>query len=280
MEVRLLDGDPSIAYGPRVGPPEGTVERWAWDYVLTTSLDAKLAPPAVPDRWEESPPSRRLGAPGRPPELRVVARAPKTRGLNAPLGRARALHTFLHHELQAAELMAWALLAFPDTPRAFREGLVRIATDEIRHMRMYQRAIARLGSEIGAFEVRDWFWERFPSCADPASFLATMGLGIESANLEHATTFAAKFRDAGDEESARVQELIGLEEIAHVRFGVRWFEHFRAAPLAFEPWERALVPPLSPLLMRGAPIQRDARRRAGQPDTFIDELEAWKPPGS
>lgn len=260
-------------------PTEGTVERWAWDYILTTSLDAKLAPPPVPDRWEDAPPIRRLTTPGRPRELRVVARAPKTRGLKAPTGRARALHTFLHHELQAAELMAWAVLAFPETPLAFREGLVRIATDEVRHMRMYDEAITRLGSHVGAFEVRDWFWERFPRCADPASFLATMGLGIESANLEHATTFAAKFREAGDEASARVQEVIGLEEIAHVRFGVRWFEHFEG-PLAFARWERALVPPLSPLLMRGAPIQRAARLRAGQPEAFIDELEAWRPPGS
>ncbi len=263
-------------------PESGTIERWAWDYVSATSLDAKLAPPPVPTRWEEAPPLRRLEAPGRPPELRIVQKAAKTRGLNSEHGRARALHTFLHHELQAAELMAWAVLAYPSAPQEFRAGLVRIALDEIRHMHLYAKEISRLGHAIGDFTVRDWFWERIPSCPDPASFVAAMGLGFESANLEHTTSYAARFRDAGDEQGARVQELIGREEVAHVRFGARWFETFRGG-MDFETWRTALPAPLSPLLMRGRPLHREARRRAGQPEPFLDALDAWQPddlPGS
>jgi uncharacterized ferritin-like protein (DUF455 family) len=263
-------------------PPSGTVERWAWDYVRAESLAGKLSPPAVPATWEPGPvPVRRLSSPGRPPELRVVAKAGKTRGLAAPSGRARAMHTFFHHELQAAELMAWAVLAFPDTPRAFRRGLVGIARDEIRHMHLYAAHIARLGFAVGHFPVRDWFWERVPRCADAASFVATVGMGIESANLEHSATFAARFREAGDEEGARLQERVGREEIAHARFGATWFRAFRST-LDFETWRRALAPPLSPILMRGRPLQREARLRAGQTERFLDELEAWQPdsPGS
>lgn len=261
-------------------PPDvGTIERWAWDYVLGTSLADKLDPPAPPEQWEPAPPSRRLEAPGRPPELRVVLRAPKRRGLGTPSGRAQALHTFFHHELQAAELMAWALLAYADAPREFRQGLVRMLLDEARHMRMYHARIRGLGHHVGDFEVRDWFWARVPTCADPLSFVAVMGLGLESANLEHAATFAAAFRDAGDEESARVQEVVGLEEIAHVRFGARWFSHFRGE-VTFDAWCSALPSPLTPLLMRGSPLRRDARLRAGQPEAFLDELEAWTPSGS
>ena len=136
-------------------PAHGTVERWAWDYVRTTSLSAKLAPAPPPSAWEDAPAPRRVDAPGRPPELCVTDRADKTRGLAAPSGRARALHTFLHHELQAAELMAWAILAFPGAPRAFREGLLRIALDETRHMRMYAEQIERL--ETKQAEYREWF---------------------------------------------------------------------------------------------------------------------------
>jgi uncharacterized ferritin-like protein (DUF455 family) len=267
---------------PGEPPPAGTVERWAWDYVLSSTLDAKLAPPPVPDAWEPSPPARRLTSPGRPPELRIVSKAAKTRGLRSEHGRARALHTFLHHELQAAELMAWAVLAYPEAPPELRAGLVRIALDEIRHMHLYAKEIARLGHAVGDFTVRDWFWARIPSCVDVASFLAAMGLGFESANLEHTASYAARFREAGDEQGARVQEIIGLEEIAHVRFGARWFIALRG-DLAFESWKAALPPPLSPLLMRGRPLQREARRRAGQPEAFLDELDAWQPddlPGS
>lgn len=259
-------------------PEADTIERWAWDYVLSPRLEDKLAPvvPDKPYRWEASPPIRRIEAPGRPPEFRITGRAEKMRGLAAPHGRARAFHAFLHHELQAAELMCWAILAFPDTPLEFREGLLRIALDEVRHLRLYAAQIERLGHRVGDFPVRDWFWTRVPSCPDPASFVAVMGLGLESANLEHTETFAARFREAGDEEAARTQEVVGLEEIAHVRFGVRWFERF-IGELDFEVWKRTLPPPLTPLLMRGKPLRRDARLRAGQSERFLDQLDAWEP---
>jgi uncharacterized ferritin-like protein (DUF455 family) len=257
-------------------PAEGTAERWAWDYVHATSLAAKLHPPACPDAFEEAAPERRIGRPGRPLELRTVDRATKTRGLRAASGRARAMHTFFHHELQAAELMAWAVLAFPGTPVAFRRGLLRIATDEVRHMNLYASHVEALGHRIGDFVVRDWFWERVPSTASPVSFVATMGLGFESANLDHARTFAARFRDAGDEAAARVQEVVGREEVAHARFGAEWFVRL-GGPLTFAAWRDALPPPLSPMLMRGSPIQREARERAGFSPVFLDELEAWQP---
>jgi uncharacterized ferritin-like protein (DUF455 family) len=257
-------------------PAPDTVERWAWDYVRSTSLALKLAPPPPPSRWEERPPVRRIVEPGRPSELDRVTRAAKTRGLSTARGRARALHTFLHHELQAAELMAWALLAFPDTPREFRAGLARIALDEARHMRLYAEQIERLGYGVGGFPVRDWFWQRVPACATPASFVAVMGLGFESANLEHTASFAARFREAGDEEGARAQEIVGREEIAHVRFGARWFEAF-AGGLDFDTWREALPQPLSPMLMRGRPLERDARTRAGFSGSFLDRLDAWQP---
>ncbi|MBS2013612.1 MAG: DUF455 family protein [Deltaproteobacteria bacterium] len=262
-----------------VAPEEGTVERWAWDYVVTTSLAHKLDPPPPPSAWASSFAPRRLEAPGRPPGLRVEARAEKKRSLATPRGRAQVLHTFFHHELQAAELMAWAVLAFADAPEDMRRGLVRITLDETRHMRVYAAEIERLGHRIGDFPVRDWFWQRIPTCRDAASFMAVMGLGLESANLEHAATFAAKFREAGDESAARAQELVGREEIAHVRFAVRWFPELAATPsgLDFTTWQAALPEPLTPLLMRALPLAREARARAGQPEAFLDELEAWTP---
>jgi uncharacterized ferritin-like protein (DUF455 family) len=262
-------------------PREGTVERWAWDYVTSDQLAHKRTPPAPPTRWESSPPRRRLARPGRPPELHVVERAPRVGSLKTTLGRARLLHTFFHHELQAAELFCWALLAFADAPPEFREGLLRIALDEVRHMAIYEEAIAGLGHRVGEFPVRDWFWLRVPACPTPASFVAVMGLGLESANLDHSAVFAERFRALGDEAGAHAQEVVGLEEIAHVRFGVRWFERFEAE-LGFARWRDALPAPLSPLLMRGQPIQREARLRAGQTEAFLDELAAWQPvtPGS
>jgi uncharacterized ferritin-like protein (DUF455 family) len=114
-----------------------TVEDWAHRFIRTQSLAEKIAPGAPPtgfsDRRDREPPAE----PGRPPELRVTTASPRTPGPDAlrdPKQRARLLHTFWHHELQAAELMCWALLRYPDAEPAFRSGLAGIAVDEIRHM--------------------------------------------------------------------------------------------------------------------------------------------------
>jgi uncharacterized ferritin-like protein (DUF455 family) len=252
-------------------------------YVSSTSLDHKRAPPPPPRTFAEAAPALRLARPGRPPELRVTARAPKSPGpeaIRCPERRAALIHTFLHHELQAAELMCWAILAFPETPEAFRLGLLGVARDEIRHLGLYEAHLSALGSRLGAFPVRDWFWERVPLVASPLGFVATFGMGIEGANLDHAARFAERFRAVGDEAGAVLQERVGAEEIPHVRFARTWFARWAAAD-SFSAWAAALPPPLSPLLMRGAPLNRAARREAGFSEAFVDALERWSPaPGS
>lgn len=263
---------------PRTPPPPATVERWAWDLVSTVDLAAKLSPPAVPATWEESPPARRIDAPGRPAALRVSARAgktPRAGALAAPAARARLYAGFLHHELQAAELMAWALLAFPDTPRAFRRGLLAIARDELRHLALYRALLADLGVAVGDEPVRDWFWERVPRATTPVEFVALLGMGLEGGNLEHARTFAARLALAGDARGAEVLTRVGVEEEAHVRFAVRWFERWTGGQ-DFERWRRSLPPPLTPTVLRGRPLARAARERAGQSPAFLDALERWE----
>src|SRR5215217_5905087 len=109
------------------------VETWAERYIVSTELQVKLAPPAPPKEFRVGAPPLRLTAPGRPPELRAARRGertPKQEALGSPHYRARALHAFLHHELQAAELMCWALLSFSDAELEFRRGLLGICLDE------------------------------------------------------------------------------------------------------------------------------------------------------
>lgn len=258
-------------------PPADTVERWAHDLVTGDRLEAKLAPPPVPERWWDAPSPLRLSGPGRPAELEPVARTPrsvKPGALRDPRARARLLHTFLHHELQAAELFCWALLAFPETPRAFRRGLLAIARDELAHLALYRDLVERLGHRVGAFGVRDWFWERVPSVDSPAAFTALFGIGLEGANLEHAARWSELLDAAGDPEAAAVVARVGREEEAHVRFATTWFERFTGS-LGFDAWREVLPSPLSPSVLRGRPIARDARLRAGLDAAFVDQLERW-----
>jgi len=251
----------------------GTVERWCEEFIGTTDLAAKLSPPATEGlSFEPDAPVRRISAPGRPPELVVVERS-------TPAARSgpRLLHTLAHHELQAAELFAWSILAFPRTPQAFRAGLLALCLEELAHMRLYLAHMRALGTEFGAYPVRDWFWQRVARCETPESFVALQGLGLEGANLDHSARCATQFRAAGDEAGARILERVQADEIGHVAFAAHWFEHFSGAPLDFGRWRAALPAPLTPALMQGRPLALAARRRAGMNEGFLAALAAEPP---
>ncbi|HEX6245660.1 MAG TPA: DUF455 family protein, partial [Polyangiales bacterium] len=174
------------------------------------------------------------------------------------------------------ELMCWAVLAFPEIPDPFARGLLNICQDEIRHMGMYQQALERLGHQVGDFPVRDWFWERAPRAATPAQFLALMGLGFEAGNLDHSARFEQLFEAAGDPDSAALMRVVGEEEVQHVGFAAHWFTRC-VGELNFDTWRRALPAPLSPMVMRGRPLARERRARAGLSLPFLEQLEAWQP---
>lgn len=265
-----------------VGAPATDAAAWARRVIEGSALQEKLNPGPCP-KPHANPGELPLDlSPSRPAPLRVTARAPKTPRPGALVreeARAQVLHTFAHHELQAAEIFCWAFLAFPETPRAFRQGLLAIAQDELRHTRQYIAQVERLGSFHGAFEVRDWFWQRFRSVRTPLQFVSLMGIGLEGANLDHAELWAERFRAVGDEEGARCQEQVGREEEPHVAFAVQWFERW-AGPVTFERWRAQLPAPLTPTVLRGPALHTEARRRCGLDRTFQAELDAWDRPGS
>jgi len=259
--------------------PFPDVESWAKHYVLSDDLRVKIAPPPVPERFNDQGEPERIVAPGRPPVFFRAPRkerTPKPEALIEPRFRARVLHTFFHHELQAAELMCWALLAFRDAELEFRKGLLRICLDEIRHMNLYREHIERLGFALGAFGIRDWFWKRVPSCPDKISFVAVMGMGLEAANLEYAPVFAARFRAVGDDVGAEIQERVAKEELSHVAFGTKWFKQWTGG-CDFQVWSQCLPLPLSPAVLHGDPIATQTRLKAGMTEQFLAELLAYVP---
>jgi uncharacterized ferritin-like protein (DUF455 family) len=269
----------STAAEPHAALPEAeSGQAWALAYLTSLSLEHKCAPPPVPGSWLAAGEPVDL-RPGRPTELEVTLAKPrsvKLGGLRAVQARAELIHKFWHHELQAAELMCWAVLRFPETPLEFRRGLLRIAKDEIRHMRLYEEHLTALGYGVGSFPVRDWFWERVPTCQSPLEFVAFLGMGLEGANLEHTERFAGWFRTVGDERGADIQEQVGREEVAHVRFATRWFREW-TGDVDFARWCKELPPPITPLLLKGKKLRWELRRRAEMPEPFLRELEAWLP---
>lgn len=247
--------------------------------VETDELERKLARPCeeLTDREPGEP--LRLAAPGRPPELAIVpaeaAKVPKIEGMADRHQRARILHAFANHELQAVELFAWALIAFPEAPAPFRRGLLGILFEEQEHTRLYRERLEALGHRLGAFPVSGYFWNKIDRIGSPRDFICAMSLTFENANLDHTVDYAAAARQAGDAETAAVIDRIGRDEVGHVRFGWTWLEHFKdEGESMWEAYTRSLAWPLAPDRASGRRFYPEGRRAAGLDGEFIRRLEA------
>jgi len=246
-------------------------------------LGTKLAPPRSPDGAllpDASPgPAVHVDHPARDASLRMAGgaeRLPRPHQLVDAAARAICLARFAHHELMAAELFAWALLRWPDLPAGLRRALVRILEEEQTHCRLYLHRLEELGHSLSDFTHSDYFWRHAPAIAaapgGPRAFLAAMGLTLEQANLDFAALYRDAFRDAGDEESARVCEQVHEDEIGHVRLASEWLLRLdpdgRGDPI--RAYEAAVPFPLAASRAKGRRFDAEARRRAGLSEAFIE----------
>ena len=254
---------------------------YALSIVTSDVLADKLAPPPVELELADAEAPLRIATPGRPPDLAITsarrAKVPPLAGMRDPSQRARIGHALANHELQAIELFAWALLAYPDAPLAFRRGLVAILADEQRHFGLYCERLAALHTQFGDHPVTGHFWNKLDHLATPLDFVCAMGLTFENANLDFAGDYARAARECGDDATAAVLDQVHADEIGHVHFGWVWLRRFAAD---VDPWQAYLAHvkfPLGPKRARGARFDREARERAGFDDAFIAALEATVP---
>lgn len=246
--------------------------------VTSRDLEEKLAPAPAEITDEQPGEPLRLAAPGRPDLLTIVpireARVPPLEGMADPVQRGRILHAFANHELQATELFAWALLAFPAAPGDFRRGLLGVLGDEQRHTRMYMARCEALGVPFGSQPVTGYFWSKVDSIRSPLDFVCAMSLTFENANLDHTVDYAAAARRAGDEKTAAVIDRVHRDEVEHVRFGWTWLGRFKeAGESSWEAFRRSLEWPLRPAKARGDVFHREGRVAAGLDPEFIRLLE-------
>jgi uncharacterized ferritin-like protein (DUF455 family) len=257
-----------------------TAREFAIAIVRGDTLAAKqVAPPELV--FEDGQPELRILAPGRPPELAIrpgrETRVPPLAGMSDPAQRARILHALANHELQAIELFAWAVLAYPDAPMPFRRGLIAILADEQRHMQLYLDRMAALKTTFGDHPVTGHFWNKLDHLAGPLEFACAMCLTFEHANLDFAGDYAAAARACGDIATAEALEQVHADEIRHVHFGWVWLRRFTGDVDPWDAYNAAVKPPLGPHRARGARMDREARRRAGIDEAFIDRLAAISP---
>lgn len=250
--------------------------------LFATTLEEKLQSPA--DVTDNSPGSPLLtpSAPGRPAELRFKAQGsgkadfPGVHRLEREDERGRLLHFFANHELLATELMALALLRFPDAPAAFRRGLYQTLKDEQIHTRLYLARMKKAGIHFGDLPVSGYFWRSVASMESPLDYVTRLSLTFEQANLDFCRHFAEKFQIIGDNDTAKLLDRIYRDEIGHVAYGLKWFRRWKnPGESDWDAFCRQLKFPLSPQRAKGLVLNVEGRLAAGLDAEFVARLDVY-----
>ncbi|MFM0287330.1 ferritin-like domain-containing protein [Paraburkholderia megapolitana] len=208
--------------------------------------------------------------PGRParPEL-VEPRQLGRRSMQSPEGRAVLLHALAHIEFNAINLALDAVWRFTGMPTAFYVDWLTVAAEEAHHFSLLVARLAEFGHAYGDFPAHDGLWDMCDRTRDDV--LARMALvprTLEARGLDASPPIRARLKQAGDDASAAILDVILRDEIGHVLIGNRWFRHLCDA--------RALDPHTTYTLLAEqykAPKLRGPFNFAARRDAGFDEAE-------
>ncbi|MGZ0707600.1 DUF455 family protein [Coraliomargarita sp. W4R53] len=259
------------------------LQEFAKQVLFGTSIEAKLSFPR--EEIIDTMPGSAIVTPRqltRPKHLMlrddgVRAKHPSQAKLVDEKERGKLLHFFGNHELLATELMALALLKFPDAPASFRRGLLETLKDEQMHTRLYMHRMEQCGIEFGELPLNDYFWKSVSSMEDPLDYVTRLSLTFEQANLDYSREYGKVFDTVGDSATAKILTKIYHDEIDHVGFGLKWFRRWKAAGKTdWEAYRERLVFPLSPARAKGKDFNTAGRLEAGLELSFINDLEIFQ----
>ncbi|MDB4438343.1 ferritin-like domain-containing protein [bacterium] len=262
-----------------------TVSEFAERVLMSTSLEDKLT--HAPASLTLDPPLRggftAPPTPGRPDHLKPKPNDgkspfPSTDQIHDEEQRGILLHFFANHELLAAELMALALLKFPDAPDSFRKGVLRTLQEEQNHTLWYLARMKECGLNFGDYHLSPMIWSHISSMESPLDYVSRLSLTFEQANLDYAKHYSQVLARAGDQKSADLLAQIYKDEIAHVGYGLKWLRRWKQnAKSDWDAWHKQLHFPLSPIRAKGmAPFNEEGRRKAGMNEHFIASIKRYQ----
>ena len=241
------------------------------------TLEEKLLAPH--DLTDHTPgPALLFDEPTRPSNMQLKKRSrteklPPFHEHHDPFKRAASLHRFAGHELLAVEIMAQALLAFPEAPPAFRKGVAHTLREEQGHVRLYIQRLQDFGIAFGDMPLYRHFWNHVPYLTSPVRYVSVMSLTFEMANLDFAPLYGKSFSHFQDEKSSALMAQIVKDEINHVSFGWRWLQRFKGENDPWDTWIASIAPKLTPQRAKGFVLHEDNRRKAGIPEEWILRLK-------
>ncbi|MCG5073469.1 ferritin-like domain-containing protein [Paraburkholderia sp. RG36] len=214
--------------------------------------------------------------PGRParPEL-VEPRSLQRRSMSTPQGRVVLLHALAHIEFNAINLALDAVWRFANLPDAFYADWLKVAAEEAYHFSLLRQRLADYGHAYGDFPAHNGLWEICErTSGDVLARMALVPRVLEARGLDASPPIRARLKQAGDDESAAILDIILRDEVGHVRIGNYWFRHLCEAR-GLDPHAAwlALAAQYDAPRMRG-PFNFEARRSAGFDQAELDTLAA------
>ena len=162
---------------------------------------------------------------GRParPELVPPKMLPQ-RGVQSPAGRARMLHAIVHIEFSAINLALDHAARFRGMPEQYYADWIGVAAEEAYHFTILRQRLQALGHDYGDFPAHAGLWDMAEKTAgDVLARMALVPRLLEARGLDATPPIRNKLAQAGDDESARLLDIILRDEIGHVGLGDAWF---------------------------------------------------------
>jgi len=255
----LLAAEPS----EKVHAANHLASEWTLNQILGDSTDSLPETPFRPKKPEMVSPSE-----------------VKRRRLGTLQGRIALLHAVAHIEFNAIDLAADMIARFgPDMALnnqdryKFISDWIGVCHDEARHFGLVNDRLAELGVSYGDLPAHNGLWEAaIKTKHEILARLAIAPMVLEARGLDVTPFMIKKLKNAGDESSAALLQVIYNDEIGHVAVGTYWFktiakaanhepkEHFRY--LVDRYFAGALKPPFN----------TDARKKAGMARDLYEPL--------
>lgn len=253
------------------------VRDWAFRILSADCLEDKLFTPQTLTDFHPGSPYL-FKEPCRPLHMKLQHRSrkekiPSFQEHGQEEKRAVCLHRFAGHELLAVEIMAYALLAFPDASKRFRKAVSFTLKEEQEHVRLYMDRMKQMRLNFGELPLYKHFWAHVPYLTNPLEYISVMNLTLEMANLDFAPMYGKSFRHFGDELSAKLMDQILEDEIKHVSIGYHWLCQLK--PKSEKSWDTFIKnqsPLLSPKRAKGFQMFKEYRRLANIPDDWIEKI--------
>jgi uncharacterized ferritin-like protein (DUF455 family) len=243
------------------------------------NLDDKLIDLSEFDPKSEIKASHRQIIPGRSEAIKFSTeqvKFPRAGSFHLKEKRALALHFFANHELLAIEMMAAALIMFPEVSESFRKNLISTIKDEQKHFLLYRKRMNQLGVDFGDYPLNDFFWRQFASIKTPEEFYALVALTFESANLDFAIFYRDIFKEIEDKECEQIMSIVLEDEIKHVARG-RSFLESKVKPLDLWEYYTSLLPEkITPARSKGIKFFDEPRLKAGLSEDFINQQKDYR----